>query len=329
MFKKEMLRVAAMFAIAVAALTVAVLPAAAQGGIPGGSANPETEPAGGQHITYAAFTGAPTIANGQVNYWAWNENVSGQNILHLRTTTDGTSHTFTGVVNTSGGGNFYNLALVNTTNGDDTTSIVTYNQFTFTIVNNGAAQEGLDVKWSGRWVSLDLYADGYPKPHAVRYGPTGENAKANPLIVNALAQGLLTLPLSTLDGTTHFAKNLTDGYFLYRTNSNLYHMRLTTTSSADLKDYKGKIMTDQGSFNAISIFKGDPRDTYSIVGDTLLKFRFLTKGYEDGLDWRLTQITGLTFTLRQVGKMATPNVWLGSMDPAQPGIPAFTFRLVP
>jgi len=262
MFKGFSFKLALALFVALALVGLATTaPAFAQGGTSGESA-PETPPAGGQHITYAAFTGAPTIVDGQNRFWAWNENVSGQNVLHIRTTTDGSSHTFTGVVNTAGGGNFYNLALVNA-DGDDSATMVPYNQFTFSIVSS-AGQTGVDVDWSGRWLSLDLNLDGYPRPAKVLYGPSATAATDLPLIVVTRDSGLLTLSLSTLDGASMFQKNIADGYFLYRTTDangkHIYHMRLTTTKQGDIKDYKGNILADDGKYGGIHIYKGDQRD---------------------------------------------------------------------
>lgn len=329
MLKTKLSRGVGLALLGIAAALALVSPAFAQGGMAGGEANPESTPPIGQHVSLSAFTGAPAITDGLVRYWVWNENVGGQNILHLRTTTDGATHSFGGVINTSGRGNFYELALANATNGDDTTTNVSYNQFTFALVNNGSAQEGFDVKWSGRWLSLDLFIDGYARPKRVLYGANAKRSRKHPLIVNAGEQGFLTLPLTALDGTTQFQKNIADGYFLYRDTNGAYHLRLTTTSENDYKDYAGRLRVDQGAFTAIKIFRGDPRDYYTLTGGTDLQFRFHTKGYEDGLDWRLTRNSGMTVTLRMNRALAAPNVWLGSMDPHQPGIPAYTIRLVP
>src|SRR5919202_3113206 len=67
----------------------------------------------GQTIGWAAFQGAPSITTGHTRFWVWNTKANGQNTLHIRTTSDSSSHTFTGTVSTNNAGNFYNLALFN------------------------------------------------------------------------------------------------------------------------------------------------------------------------------------------------------------------------
>ncbi len=147
-------------------------------------------PTYGQTIGWLAFQGAPTITDGKVNIWVWNEKVNGQNKLHIRTTTDGQSHRFTGTVTTSATGNFYNLALYNGT-PNDTAALVGYNQFAFKLVTTSGG-DGVDADWSGRWLSLNLYIDGLRRPMRIRYGAAGKTAFALPLNVNAGREGLLT-----------------------------------------------------------------------------------------------------------------------------------------
>ncbi len=289
-------------------------------------------PSSGQQIGWAAFQGMPTIVNGKTDYWVWNDNIlngntlTGQNVLHIRTTTNGNSHKFTGTVTTGNADNFYNLAVVNA-GGTDNATPVGYNQFTFSLTTSGNG-DGVDVEWSGRWLSLNLFVDGFHHPAQVLYGSSATAAKHLPLTVLAGPAGLLTLPLSTLDGTTNFQKNVADGYFIYHDASG-YHLRLTTTKVGDKQDYKGTIFADHGSFGEIKMYHGDPGDYYRLSdGGKVLDSRFLTNGYIDGLDWTIAS-TGMTFTLKQDGHVAAPNVWLGSMSPSSPGIPAFTFRLMP
>ncbi len=101
----------------------------------------------GQRIGWSVFQGAPTIVNGKTYFWVWNENVNGQNKLHIRTTTDGRAHTFTGTVTTGQADNFYNLAVVNN-GGTDRANLVGYNQFNFSLATSGSG-DGLDVDWTG------------------------------------------------------------------------------------------------------------------------------------------------------------------------------------
>ncbi len=321
MFKSFSLRVVPALAVVIMlGLTFAAAPAFAD-------STPVTETAApkyGQRIPWAAFQGAPTIVNGQTDIWVWNENVSGQNKLHIRTTTNAGAHTFTGTVTTGAEGNLYNLAIFNG-DGDDSATMVGYNQFTFSIVTT-AGGEGADVDWSGRWLALDLFLDGYHRPAHVLFGTNAKAAYQMPLVVLAGKNGLLTLPLSMLDGPTGFQRNIADGYFIYR-DANGYHMRLTTTKVGDIVDYRGAIVADNSRFGAVRIFKGDPRDSYWLMGDKTLNFRFITNGREDGLDWRLIGSGGLTFTLKQSGQVAAPNISLGSNPFGT--IQALTFRLTP
>jgi hypothetical protein len=321
MFKSFSLRVlTALAVVMMLGVLVTAVPAEAAGSPVENSA----VPAYGQHIPWAAFQGAPTIVNGKNDIWVWNENVSGQNVLHIRTTTDDSSHTFTGTVTTGAEGNFYNLAVFNG-DGDDSATMVGYDQFTFSIVTT-AGGEGVDVDWSGRWLALDLFIDGLHRPAHVLYGASATAANRMPLVVLARNNGLLTLPLTMLDGTTGYQKNVADGYFLYR-DANGYHLRLTTTKVGDIVDYKGAIVADNGRFGAIRVFRGDRRDYYRLIGDKLLDFRFITNGGQDGLDWRLIGGGGLIFTLKMNGQVAAPDVSLGSNPFGT--IQALTFRLTP
>lgn len=321
MFKSFSLRVASALAVVVMlGLMFTAGPASAEST----TVTEVAAPKYGQRIPWAAFQGAPTIRNGQTDIWVWNENVSGQNRLHIRTTTDASAHTFAGTVTTGAEGNFYNLALFNG-DGDDSATMVGYNQLTFSIVTT-AGGEGADVDWSGRWLVLDLFIDGYHRPAHVLFGANAKAASQVPLIVLAGKNGLLTLPLTMLDGPTGFQKNVADGYFIYR-DVNGYHMRLTTTKVGDIVDYRGAIVADSSQFGAIRMFKGDSRDYYRLMADKILAFRFITDGGEDGLDWRLIGSGGLTFTLRMNGRVASPNVSLGSNPFGT--IQALTFRLTP
>lgn len=282
-------------------------------------------PLAGQKIGWAAFQGAPTIVNGQTRVWVWNETVSGQNKLHIRTTTNGAAHTFSGTVTTGSAGNFYNLALYNAAGGDDSASLVGYSQFTFSIATT-AGGEGVDVDWSGRWLSLDLFIDSARRPAWVLYGASATAAKKLPLVVNAGDNGLLTLALTMLDGPTGYQKNIANGYYIYRDTNGQYHLRLTTTKVGDIVDYKGTIIADSGQLGAITIYRGDPRDYYRLSGGKTLDFRFITNGGEDGLDWSLSG-GGMSLTLKMNGQIAAPNVALGSNPFGT--LQALTFRSIP
>ncbi len=299
-----------------------------QGATPGVSVAAEgplinnSAPLAGQRIGWAVFQGAPTIVNGKTLYWVWNENVNGQNTLHIRTTTNGSTHSFTGSVTTGSADNFYNLSIVNA-GGTNNATLVGYNQMVFSIATsvNG---DGVDVDWSGRWISLKLFMDGYHRPALVLYGVSAKPATRMPLTVLAGTKGLLTLPLSTLDGPTAFQKNIANGYFIYR-DAHGYHLRLTT-KLGDRAVYKGTIFAEGGQLAKIAFYRHDPADYYRLLNGTALDFRFLTYQGEDGLDWLLTR-GGLIFTLKMNGQIAAPNVSLGSNPFGT--LQALTFRLVP
>jgi hypothetical protein len=277
----------------------------------------------GQRIIWTAFQGTPNITNGQTDLWVWNENVNGQNVLHIRTTTDSNSHMFTGTVTTGSVDNFYNLAVVNG-GGADSANLVGYNQLTFSI-STSANGDGVDVDWSGRWLSLDLFVDGNHQPGRVLYGASALSAQRMPLIVLAGRDGLLALPLSTLDGPTSFQKNIADGYYIYR-DAKGYHLRLTTTKVGDVVNYKGTLFADGGQIGNVTIYKGERGDYYRLYAGQLLDLRFLTDGYVDGLDWSLNG-GGLIFTLKLNGRMAAPSIALGSNPFGT--VQAFSFRLTP
>jgi hypothetical protein len=320
MFKSISLRVLGVLA---AVLGLGILVAAAPAEAAQGPIDNSAAPLYGQRITWAAFQGAPTIVSGRNNIWVWNETVSGQNKLHLRTTTDGKSHTFTGTVTTGSADNFYNLALVNG-DGDDSATMLGYDQFAFSIVTS-AGGEGVDVDWSGRWLALDLFVDGIHRPALALYGAAATAAKRMPLVVPTGEKGLLTLPLSTLDGPTSFQKNIADGYYIYH-DANGYHIRVTTTKVGDVVDYRGTIFADGGQFSSAALYKPERDDYLTLYGGKVVDFRLLTDGFEDGVDWQITG-GGLIFTLRMNGQVAAPNVSLGSNPFGT--VQAFTFLLTP
>ncbi len=318
----------ALAALALLAVCLTAAPAYAQGPEPEGpqGAAPLVDsavPQSGQLITWAAFQGAPPITTGSIAFWVWNENVSGQNILHIRTTTDGQSHQFTGTVSTGVLANFYKLALVNG-DGDDSANLVSYNRLTFALTSSGDG-EGVDVDWSGRWVSLDLYVDGAHQPLDVHYGAAATTATSLPLNVAAGRAGLLQLPLALLDGPTAFQKNIADGYFLYH-NATGYHLRVTTTSVTDVVVYRGTINSTGGQIKYAALVRPEGDDYYRLVGGTALSFSLKTFGGEDGLNWTTTG-GGMIMALRMNGVMAAPNITLGSQPFGT--VQAYTFYLAP
>jgi hypothetical protein len=318
--KSLSLRVIGVLAVVIGlGVMVAAAPAEAAEGPITNSATPLY----GQRIAWAPFQGAPTIVNGKNAVSAWNDNVGGQNKLHIRATTDGNSHIFTGTVTTGSADNFYNLALFNG-DGDDSATMVGYDQFTFSVTTS-VGGEGVDVDWSGRWLALDLFIDGLHRPAQVLYGANATSARRMPLVVLAGKKGLLTLPLSTLDGPTGFQKKVADGYFIYHDASG-YHLRLTTTKVGDVVDYKSTILAACGKFKLVALYHAEKGDYYKLYGGVMLDSRFITDGFEDGQDWTTTG-GGLIFTLKMNGQIAAPNVSLGSNPFGS--IQAFTFLLDP
>lgn len=301
-------------------------PAFAQDGGTGAEAS-EAMPVVGQKIKWSDFTGAPTIPPSTIGLWVWSDQTNGQQTLHIRSGSDGSSKTFTGTIKTNQAANFYDAALVNGT-GDDSVTNTPYNQVDFTLVTTGGG-EGVDVNWSGLWLYLDLKVDGAYVPGKIFTGAAAKQTTGAPLGTRAGKAGLLALPLTMLDGATSFVKNGPDGYYLYRTG-NTYKMRLTTTSTSDTVDYRGNIFVEQGKFRAAKEYRGDPRDFIAITdaGKTV-EFRFVTKGFEDGLDWKVNgpgKPDDMTFRLKMNGSMAAPNIALGSNPFGT--VKAFTFRLV-
>lgn len=310
---------------------VGVNQAFAQGGTDGTSTIEQLDgvdsmPHVGQKIPWADFQGAPTIPANTVGLWVWNENVNGQNVLRLRAGSDGTNHTLTGTVRTGRVSNFYDVAVVNGT-GDDTTTPLRYNAFSFSIASTGSG-EGVDANWSGTWLYLDIYVDGVRNPAGVFYGAAGTASTGAPLGVRAGKDGLLSLPLTLLDGPTPFVKNIATGFYLYRTNGKVFHMRLTTPSINDATRYRGTIIPEDGQFSLVHIYKGDARDYVEILADQRIRFQFWTKGYEDGLDWGVSGGGGsdnMIFTLKIDRHMAAPAIALG--DNPFGTVKAYTFRL--
>ncbi len=282
----------------------------------------------GQKILWADFIGAPTIPANTLGLWVWSEDTSGQEILHVRTGSDGTAKTFSGTLRTNRVGNFYDLALVNAS-GDDSAALVKFNELTFSIPTSGGG-EGFDVSWSGTWLFLDLYVNGAYVPEKIFVGAAAKGTTGAPLGVRAGSEGLLTLPLTMLDGATTFSKNIADGYFLYRDAKGRYHLRVTTTSVNDFVVYRGRIVAAADRFRIVREFRGDPRDfTRLSKRGKVLEFKYHTKGYVDGLDWILgnkNKPDNLVITLRMNDGVAAPNVALGSAPFGT--LQAFTFRLV-
>lgn len=302
-------------------------PAFAQEGTVGAEAA-EDMPTVGQKVKWEDFTGAPTIPAATLGLWVWSEDVSGQEVLHIRTGSDGTSKTFTGVIETNRAANFYDAAVVNGT-GDDTVTTPAYNHVEFSIVTTGGG-EGIDLNWSGLWLFLDLKINGAYVPAKIMTGAAAKSTTGAPLGVRATGkEGLLTLPLTMLDGPTPFVLNAPNGYYLYRADGK-YHIRLTTTSTQDIVDYRGHIFVEEGKFRIVKEFRGDPHDFVQVTdGGKVTEFRFLTKGHIDGLDWKVNGANkpdNMVFRLKMDGDMAAPNIALGSNPFGT--IKAFTFRLV-
>lgn len=287
----------------------------------------EQLPIVGQQVGWTDFTGAPAIPPATNGLWVWSEDVSGQETLHVRVGSDGSAHTFTGVLVTNGVGNFYDAALVNAT-GDDTLTTPKYKRVEFTLNTTGGG-EGVDLNWSGNWLFLDLRVDGAENPAQIHYGASGAAATANPLGVIAGREGLLALPITMLDGPTSFERNVANGYYIYRTANGVYHMRVTTTSENDIELYRGNVRVEQATFRAKRIFLGDWGDYVRRVTPKRVEFRFLTRGHVDGFDWVLrgaNKPDNMTITLKMTGGMAAPNISLGSNPFGV--VKAYTFRLV-
>ncbi len=282
----------------------------------------------GQKIPWGNFIGAPVIPPATIGLWVWSEDVNGQEVLHLRSGSDGAARPFSGAIRTHRAGNFYDLAVVNGT-GDDTAELTTYDEFTFSLVTTGGG-EGVDVNWSGRWLYLDLFVNGAYVPGKIFVGASGAPTTGAPIGTRAGLEGLLTLPLTMLDGPTAFVKNIANGYYLYRDDKGRFHMRLTTTSENDLVTYRGHIVSEDSKFRVVQDFRGDARDFVRITErGTVVEFKFHTKGHLDGMDWlikRKDRPDNMTFVLRMDGGMAAPNISLGSNPFGT--IKAFTFRLV-
>lgn len=282
----------------------------------------------GQKIKWANFTGAPTIPASTVGLWIWSEDVSGQKVLHIRSGSDGTAKTFTGVLKTGNNANFYDAALVNGT-GDDSVTTPAYNELAFTLATTGGG-EGVDVNWSGTWLYLDLYLNGAYVPSKIFTGAAAKATTGAPLGTRPGKQGLLTLPLTMLDGATSFAINVANGYFLYRDAQGRFHMRLTTTAAGDKVQYRGRIISEEAKFRVVREYRGDPRDLVLLTDlGKVVEFKFHTNGYLDGVDWVIkgkNKPDNMTFTLRMNGDMAAPAIALGANPFGT--IKAFTFRLV-
>ena len=283
-------------------------------------------PAALQEILWSDFVGAPTIPSGTNGLWIWSQEVDGQELLHLRVGSDGAAHTFTGTIKANRAGNFYDVALVNET-GDDSVTQTKYNVLAFMLTTTGGG-EGIDVNWSSTHLLLDLQVDGASVPAQIFYGAAGTAATGNPLSVGAGKDGLLTLPLTMLDGPTSFTKNIANGYFLYRDANGRFHLRVTTVSNDDVNLYRGTVRAEDGIVKTKHIFLGDPGDFVQRVTAKRLDFRFLTKGHVDGFDWIVGgagKPKNMTFTLRMGDVPAAPSVSLGSNPFGT--LKALTFRL--
>lgn len=299
-------------------------PAFAQAGTEGADTI-ESLPRVGDKIAWKDFTGAPTIPPGTVGLWVWVDNTGGQNTLHIRSGSDGSTKKFTGTIRTNDAANFYDLAVVNGT-GDDSATQTRYNAFTFSITTTGAG-EGVDVNWSGIWLYLDLKVDNSYIPSKIFTGAAAKVTTGAPLGTRAGRDGLLTLPLTELDGPTGFMLQVADGYYLYRDNGNRYHLRVTTTSKNDLVLYTGGILAEDKLFHVVHPFHDDPHD-FVRVDANKVHFHFTTKGGQDGLDWTLggaNKPDNMIFTLRMNGNVAAPNIALGSNPFGT--VKALTFQL--
>ena len=275
-------------------------------------------PATAQRISWASFQGAPNFHPGSgEGIWVWNENANGVNTLHVAATTEGLRHVFTGVLRIGPEGNFWDVDR-SRLESDDHVSQAAYNElhFDFTTYNG---VDAFSTEWSGRELLLQFRNDGVIRPRHVYYGANATPANGMPLLVDAGDEGLLTLPLSTLNGTTGFHRGAGEGYWIYSDASGI-HLRTTTTGIADHKYYTGQIF---GELANVSLYLPDD-DWLKWPNGDHADFGLRANGGVDGIDLTLKG-SSIVFTLRTDGHLAAPNIALGSNGFGL--VHALTFRL--
>ncbi len=275
-------------------------------------------PVSAQHISWASLQGAPNFKPGSgEGIWVWNENANGVNTLHVAATTEGLRHVFSGVLRTGPEGNFWDLDKSHF-ESDDHASQPAYNEVHFDFTTFKGV-DAFSTKWSGRGLTLDFRNDGQVRPAHVYYGASATPAHGMPLMGDAGDEGLLTLPLSTMNGATSFHSGAGDGYWIY-SDANGIHLRTTTKNTADHKYYTGQIF---GELANVSLFSPDD-DWLKWPNGDHADFGLRTNGGVDGVNLTLKG-SSIVFTLRTDDHLSAPNIALGSNGFGM--VHALTFRL--
>jgi len=262
-------------ALAVAVACLSPTSALAQAATP-----PEREPAS---LPWSDLKGRPAYEPGKTpGIFLWNTSQDGLNTLHLHVTTTGERKLFTGRIVTGEAGYFSPIDRDRLEQPGDFVRRLSREEIVFRLTNTGH-DDGFDVRWSGRRLRFDFETDGRRLASDVHFGASALSPDHLPVATDAGAEGLFTIPWSTLDGQSNFDPGQGHGYYLFRDPDGVH---LRTTNRVQTHRYTGELWTD-GGFDDVRARQLEGGDRYRQPSPGKLAFAFLTHDGADGLDFRV------------------------------------------
>ncbi len=249
---------------------------------------------------------------------------------HLRTVNGGTQHSFTGKIETDGA--FTDVSTVQSEKVDRVAVSVRDQTIDFHL-NSASKTDGFSFAVnSGQRLTFTLYVDGTPvDPSNVNLGRGNRNPKRSPFTVRLVddesnQSGVPMTSYEVQGQPTAMVPGNILGYFLWQEGDRWY---LKTTTRGAERQFTGIIRTN-GRFTDINrnnLESNDRNVTNNASNE--IKFDLKSTGGTDGLSFRMTNSTDVTFTLYLDGKLIDPsNVYIGNAN-RHPGTNAFTVNLNP
>ena len=169
------------------ALSAAPAPAAAAG------PEPAAPPAGAYTLPFATLQGKPDLnAAGDFGYWLWHD----EDGLHLRTTTRGRPHLFSGVIRSRERNEFFDVHRVrqeHTVVNDDRTVVADNDAIRFRFVTYDG-MDGIDFRLSGGAFCVQLADDGREATGATHLGAAETAPQQLPVCFQRDGQGAAPEP---------------------------------------------------------------------------------------------------------------------------------------
>lgn len=263
------------------------------------------------------YAGVPTAfrPGSSMGIFIWQDH----NGWHLRTTTKGSSHSFSGTIRTDG--NFSRASSVGTEDKDKVRVASDREKINFSFDTAGGV-DGIDFRLSNDSnVKFELYIDGRQAP--VRYiflGQGNDHPNDNTFQINRDRESH-----RYYEGKpTRYMPGLSQGDYIWH-DSNGWHVR-TSTFVTDRR-YTGEIRTDGEIYDVKAIDReGSDRVRVDSKRD-IIRFNFYTASGIDGLDFRVKDARYIEFNLMLDGQpIERSRVYIGR-DNAHPNDNQFRIRL--